>query len=495
MYEQHSARGPLPAASPLPVGDTAVERPDSAADPRTATAERSTTTSEQPAAPSAPGTFTLFRDVSFGATIKANTSGLTGEPAVANSGPIVFATGNWWAAVSGNGGQTFSFVNPFTMFPAAFGGFCCDQVTVYDPSRDIFIWSLQYISNGPAGAGQNLFRIAVARPVDALAGNWYSYDFTSASNTEYDYPGLCLSNDFAYYFTNRGVFNSGSVNDSFVFRLPLDPLSTGAGFGFSFVDFGANGINNLSWRCANGARDVVYFAAHNTTSQVRIFHWAENTGSLGSNDVNLSVAWPNAVRACPTPDGRDWCGFDDGRMKAGWVSRSMIGFMWNASAGGGFTVPYVEAVRVVETTRAYIDRPYIWNSTLAFQYPAAAPNRRGDVGLIVHVSNSTLYPGFYVGIDDDYSRDSGFGPPGWEVRYVRQGTQGPNTNRWGDYFSVQSFEPNGLGWISTGTTMQGCGVAGCKETRYDLFGRERDLRGVEKYMNQVFGVALPFIRR
>ena len=333
VYEQHSARGPLPAASPLPVGDTAVERPDSAADPRTPTAEGTTTSSQQPAAPSAPGTFTLFRDVPFGATIKANTSGLTGEPAVANSGPIVFATGNWWAAISGNGGQTFSFVNPFTMFPAAFGGFCCDQVTVYDPSRDIFIWSLQYISNGPAGAGQNLFRIAVARPVDALAGNWYSYDFTSASNTEYDYPGLCLSNDFAYYFTNRGVFNSSSVNDSFVFRLPLDPLSTGAGFGFSFVDFGANGITNLSWRCANGARDVVYFAAHNTTSQVRIFHWAENTGSLGSNDVNLSVAWPNAVRVCPTPDGKDWCGFDDGRMKAGWVSRNMIGFMWNASAG------------------------------------------------------------------------------------------------------------------------------------------------------------------
>ena len=27
VYEQHSARGPLPAASPLPVGDTAADRP------------------------------------------------------------------------------------------------------------------------------------------------------------------------------------------------------------------------------------------------------------------------------------------------------------------------------------------------------------------------------------------------------------------------------------------------------------------------------------
>ena len=70
VYEQHSARGPLPAASPLPVGDTAADRPDSAADPRTATGQGVSTASDQPDAPSAPGTFTLFRDVSFGATIK-----------------------------------------------------------------------------------------------------------------------------------------------------------------------------------------------------------------------------------------------------------------------------------------------------------------------------------------------------------------------------------------------------------------------------------------
>jgi hypothetical protein len=489
------ARGPLPAADPLPVGDTAVQRLDSAADARTETIPTIAQQDEPPLAPADPGTFTLFRDSDFGATIKSQTSGLTGEPVVANSGPIVFATGNWWAAISGNGGQTFSYVSPFTMFPASFGGFCCDQKTVYDPSRDIFIWSLQYIASGAAGAGQNLFRIAVARPKDALNGNWYYYDFNSAVNTEWDFPDLCLSNDFVYYFTNRGTYLSNSVNDSFVFRFPLDPLSTGIGFGYGFVDFGANGFSNLSWHCARGARDVVYFAAHNTTSQVRIFNWPENSGSLGWNNVDLSAAWPNSTRVCPTPDGLDWCGFDDGRIKAGWMGRGMIGFMWNASAGSGFAVPYVEAVRVREADRVYVDRPYIWNSTFAFQYPDAAPNARGDVGIVVHGSGSSFYPGFAVGIDDDYSRDAGYGPPGWELKYVRFGTQGPNGNRWGDYFSVHPFAPNGLGWIATGTTMQGCGGAGCKETRYELFGRERDLRGLQKYMDPTFGLFLPLLLR
>ena len=148
--------------------------------------------------------------------------------------------------------------------------------------------------------------------------------------------------------------------------LPLDPLTTGSGFGYSFIDFGGSGLGNLSWRCANGSRDVLYAGSHNSTSQVRILEWAENSGSFFWHDVNLSAAWPNAVRACPTPDGRDWCGFDDGRILAGWVGRNKIGFLWNASAGGGFAVPYVEGMRSMQSTFAYLDRPFIWNSTLAF---------------------------------------------------------------------------------------------------------------------------------
>jgi hypothetical protein len=495
LVERQESLRPLPQASPLPAGETAVRRPDSAVNPSTQTTENNAADNQGANAPNAPGTFTLFRNSDLGATIKANTSGLTGEPAAANSGSVVFATGNWWAAISADGGQTFNYIDVFSMFPASFGGFCCDQVTVYDPARDLFLWSLQYLASGPAGAGQNLFRIAAAHPSDALQGNWWYYDFTSDTNTEYDFPDLCLTNDFAYYFTNRGTYGAGTVNTSFAFKLPLDPISTGVGFGFSWINFGSSGFTNLSWHCARGGRETAYFASHNTTSQVRIFRWAENTGTLFWDDVNLSAAWPNAVHVCPTPDGRDWCGFDDGRIKAGWVSRGMIGFMWNASAGGGFAVPYVEAARFRESDRVYIDRPYIWNSTLAFQYPDAAPNVRGDVGIVVHFSSTTENPSFYVGIDDDFSRDSGYGPPAWEVYFVRGGTQGPNANRWGDYFSVQPFAPNGLGWIATGTTMQGCGVAGCKETRYEIFGRERDLRGIQKYYDPFFGLFVPLVRR
>jgi hypothetical protein len=503
LREQYEARGPLPESSRLPVGTTAVRRSDSAADARTETRGPRIGEASAPAVPSAPGDFLLYRNAYMGATIKSNTSGATGEPTVGNSGPLVFATGNWWTALSQNGGQTFSYINPTTTFTASYGGFCCDQKTIYDRSRDIIIWYLQYSASGAVGAGQNIFRIAVASPSNAAQGIWWYYDFVSAVNTEWDYPDMCLSNDYLWVTTNRGTYNSGSVNNAFIFKIPLDPMSVGAGFGYSFFDLGGNGLSNLSLKCTHGAREVMYFGSHNTTSQVRILSWAENSGTIYWNSVNLSAAWPDAVRVCPTPDGRDWCGFGGSRMMTGWLVNErkgkMVGFMWDGSAGSGFTYPYVEAMlaTVVDATDppsfTYLDRPYIFSSGGAFQYPAAGPNARGDLGITAYYSSPSFAPYFLVGIDDDISRDAGYPPPGWNVYYVRASSQGPTTNRWGDYFAVQPFAPTDLAWTTIGTTMQGCGGVGCKESNYVIFGRERDIRSVQKYWSFVYGIFVPVI--
>ena len=68
-----------------------------------------------------------------------------GEPSVAISGQIVMYTGNWYAARSVDGGQTFDFINPFKSFPDPPNlSFCCDQVVHYLPSIDTFVWLMQY---------------------------------------------------------------------------------------------------------------------------------------------------------------------------------------------------------------------------------------------------------------------------------------------------------------------------------------------------------------
>ena len=112
--------------------------------------------------------------------------------------------------------------------------------------------------------------------------------------------------------------------------------------------------------------------------------------------------------------------------------------------------------------------------------------------MVGHYSSSTFEPYLYVAINDDYTRDAG---NIWDVNWLRTSTQGPNTNRWGDYFSVNMYNPNGLAWLASGTTMQGCGVAGCKETQYMVYGRERDARGVNKFLDMLLCDFLPLILR
>ena len=93
---------------------------------------------------------------------QSGTAGSVGEPSCSINGDVVFYTGNWYAAVSVDGGKTFKFIDPNNMAqPADPAGvtFCCDQVVNYiPPPVDTFVWLLQY---GPR-TGDNLQRLAFA---------------------------------------------------------------------------------------------------------------------------------------------------------------------------------------------------------------------------------------------------------------------------------------------------------------------------------------------
>src|SRR5579864_2174598 len=106
-----------------------------------------------------------------------------GEPscAAASAGLVVLYTGNWYAARSADGGQTFQYIDPFTSFPDPPNlAFCCDQVVNYIASIDTFVWLLQY---GPKSGPQadNIQRLAFAKTVDVVAGRWTLFDITTSS--------------------------------------------------------------------------------------------------------------------------------------------------------------------------------------------------------------------------------------------------------------------------------------------------------------------------
>jgi len=85
----------------------------------------------------------------------------------ANGGGIIFASANWLAAFSSNGGTAFTQLNPTTIFPNDAVGYCCDQIVQYAPGINRFIWLLQ--GNG--------VRLAVATPADVKNSNGTAWTY------------------------------------------------------------------------------------------------------------------------------------------------------------------------------------------------------------------------------------------------------------------------------------------------------------------------------
>jgi len=81
-------------------------------------------------------------------TVFGTNGGLPSEPSGArnSAGNIIFSTANTLAAVSFDGGATFTTINLLDYVgannPATDSGFCCDMIVQYIPSIDRFAWLL-----------------------------------------------------------------------------------------------------------------------------------------------------------------------------------------------------------------------------------------------------------------------------------------------------------------------------------------------------------------
>ncbi len=114
-----------------------------------------------------PKDITITHNVSLNDTATSGATSQVGEPSVASNGSRLFVTGNWYASRSTNNGSNFTYVDPYNTTPSAAGGFCCDQLTLYDPRRNIWIWILQYRKTS---SGSNVFRIAISRDANFPTG-------------------------------------------------------------------------------------------------------------------------------------------------------------------------------------------------------------------------------------------------------------------------------------------------------------------------------------
>ena len=400
-------------------------------------------------------TVRLVRNIGLGDQATSTQTSTVDEPTAAASGDNLFVTGNWFASSSSDGGATWALVDPFTQFPSAAGGFCCDQVVLYEPSRNIWIWILQYVRSG----GTNIFRVAVCR--GESFGSWYWWDFTppalDASWTDmwFDYPDAATSSNHLY-ITFNAFNNGGSWLRAVVFKLPLNTLRDGTSLGYQWWSTTTHG----SLRLTQAAQGSMFFASHNGGRSLRVFGWPDASGSIGSMDFTLGE-WSAGPYSAPGPGGVDWLQRTDSRITGAWVSGTRAGFLWTAAARAGRPMPYVKGAVVDTSTQTLVEEPEIWHGSSAFAYPAACPNASGVLGVSLFFGGGDRHPSHVVGFRDG---------PEWRLAVTRAGSHGPANGAWGDYLACRRYAPASSEWVASGYTLQGGTDRRNIEPQYVHFG-------------------------
>lgn len=248
----------------------------------------------------APENFQIFRNEDLGEGAPAEYTSLVNEPSVAQNGEVVFYTGNWYGALSTDGGRSFGFIDPFTgPFPPVNNGFCCDQVTLYDPSHNAIFWLQQYIEDSTSGTQRINVDVGADGSFDC------HYDFTPQNLGEppgrsYDFPDLVLGANYLYHTSNIGSFGSPFVTRAMISRYPLEQIATCGSLQqyFYFVT-----TDRVSMRPTHGAGTTMYWGAHNSTSSMRIYSWDEGSVTISWDDRTVGT-WANGGGTCPVPTAR-----------------------------------------------------------------------------------------------------------------------------------------------------------------------------------------------
>jgi len=405
---------------------------------------------------------------SLNAGAHGNSTAVVLEPTTASNGSVVMYAGNSFAAVSTNAGAGFAYLNPYTLFPASDGGFCCHQVLRYVPSIDRFVWLLQYAKNG---SSENRHRVATASSAQVAAGQWSYFDLTSQSlgvpSQWLDFPALGVSSGFLYLTTN--VFNAAdNFTRSSCLRFALSDIADGGAA--TFDGFSVNDATSLHPSQNGGTR--AFIATHNSTSSLRLYHWDDTAAAAVRVNVTIP-SWSQGPYSSTTPDGFNWLGRVDSRISAVTVAGGEVWVAWTAAAGGAYSLPqpYANIVRVHGTTFAFLgdDRMIQLGAVAAAAYPALSTNANGEVGVAyAWGGGGTAFPNTSIGFLTGGDR---------RQFTITPGTHGPQAQAWGDSLTIRVDAQNPKHFSATGYSLVGGSTDGFAVPVYVRFGRASDTTG------------------
>lgn len=373
----------------------------------------------------------------------AGKTDLISEPTAAIRKNSVLLTANEFAAFTSNvKTRVFEPVDPQRLFgPSPHGDFCCDQSVVYDKSRDLMIWLLQY----DADREQNVLRLAVAQGRDIERKVWHFYEVSPQavggfSQRYFDFSSLTLGKNYVYVTTNIAPTGQTEKFDrGVVLRLSLEPLARYQAL--SYDAFSVDGLVEL--RATEGATTTMYWASHvfSPADTLRVFSWPEESDSIRFSDAAVDP-WRSVREG--NPDFKVWLGRIDAAITAAWFARGRLGFAWTAGMDSSHPRPHIRVAIFDQRDLAnVVEQPHIWSNDFTYAYPSTAPNSQGIVGVTLQYSGDNIPPSHAVGV----LRGSQ-----WSLVSTKKGSDAPMSHEsWGDYLSIQ---PDGQGWIATGYTLQ-----------------------------------------
>lgn len=407
-------------------------------------------------------TLTLVKNVQLNDVATADTASHVCEPSAATSGDVVFYTGNWFAAVSTDGGTTFKYIDPYTTFPNPPGmGFCCDQVVQYIKSIDTFVWLLQYTKDA---SGKNIQRIAYATTAKVKAGSWRYFDITPASlglaaGVWLDFPDLAVGSNMLYMSSN--AFAGNAWRAAAVVRIKLSSFTSGTLSAARTVS-----STHPSLRVAQNCVTTAFFVAHNSTSSLRVFSWKESQAAPTVVDVTVA-SWSAAACSSTTPDGRQWLQRADGRHTGATLAGAELWFAWGSAQGGvnARPHPFVQIARIKAATMTLAENINLWDPKSAIFFAGLSTNANNEVGASYTIGGGIRFPTHVVSILTGTRR---------QVKTFVS-TRGPADNKWGDYLTVRRNYPNQKLFCATGYSLQSGAGASDATPNLTVFGRSGDV--------------------
>jgi hypothetical protein len=390
-----------------------------------------------------------------------------GSPSVAVNGQVVFYTGNWYAAVSQDGGKTFKYIDPFTALPATKLGFCCGQVVNYIPAIDTFVWLLNY--QGINVPGDNIQRLAYAKTADVVAGKWRVFDISGQTlgmpGTYVDYGDLAVGANNLYVTTN--VFTAASqLAGSAVVRIPFTEIASGQ---ITEQHFVSKDLNSL--RVAQNCGTTAFFAAHQDSSTLAVFSWDEAKPQPVKSLVGVARWVGRSGYDSKGPDGLAWLGRADPRITGATMAGSELWLAWSVDKDSQKPQPFVKIAKI--DVRDILHMSVIANEDIfdldsAIAYPALSTNADNEVGISYMIGGGRRFPSHVVAM-----------VTGTQGKFVTFGDRGPSPNpvtgggELGDYLTVRPVFPDRRLFAAAGYTLKGKGDGSNRDATPQLviFGR------------------------